>query len=86
MRTIRAFLRRVFRRGPLTHFLPGFPPRKPAPRCEYLPESELPDDADELVRLGIVRPWRTEHRTGEQWFTAEIGAIAWYVKYLGGER
>jgi len=86
MKTIAAFLRRVFRRGPLTHFLPGFPPRKPAPRFEYLPESALPAEPAELLRAGVIRPWRLEGATAEQWFVAEIGAIAWYVKYLGGER
>lgn len=77
---------RMFRRPKvkLTHFLPGFPPRKPAPTTDYTPESALPADAAELVRLGVIRPWRTEARTGERWYTAEVGAVEWYNKYLGG--
>jgi len=68
-------LRRVF-----TRLLP-----RPAPKFEYLPESALPDDPAELIRAGVIRPWRVEC-TGERWFVADRGAIEWYKKYLGGPK
>ena len=59
---------------------------QPPPKLDYLPESTLPVDAAELVRLKIIRPWRLEHHTQEQWYTADIGAIEWFVENLGGPR
>lgn len=56
---------------------------QPAPRIVYVPERELPADPAELVRLGVIRPWRTEC-TGMGWYTAEPGAIAWFQKNLRG--
>ena len=55
---------------------------RPAPQLDYLPESCLPDDPAELLRAGVIRPWRTEAH-GEPWYVADPGAIAWYIKSFG---
>lgn len=60
-------IHRIFRR------LFGTP--KPVPTTDYVRESDLPGDPDELVRLGVIRPWRTEC-SGERW----------YVKCFGGAK
>ena len=70
------FLNRVFtRRKP-----------RPTPSLEYHAASTLPADPDELVRLGVIAPWRVMAATNEAWYTAERGAVDWYVDSFGGAR
>jgi hypothetical protein len=70
--TILHYIRRLFRRRPA--------------QVEYVRETDLPADADELIRAGVITPWRVEAATGERWFSADIGAIQWYRDNLGGHR
>ena len=51
---------------------PGYLPVEAEPRYEYLPESELPDNADELIEAGTVEPWR--HDGTEQWYRIDLQA------------
>jgi hypothetical protein len=74
MTKILAYIRRIFRRKP-----------QPSPRLNYIRQGDLPIDADELVRLGVVRPWRVMAATNEPWFSSERGALEWFIENLGGQ-
>ncbi|NLS92848.1 MAG: hypothetical protein GXX96_11900 [Planctomycetaceae bacterium] len=73
--SIGTFFRRIFRRKP-----------RPTPSLDYLPESDLPGDPDELIRAGVVREWRRMAATGEAWFSADPGAVSWFRDNLGEGR
>ncbi|NLS96620.1 MAG: hypothetical protein GXX96_31175 [Planctomycetaceae bacterium] len=68
------FIRRTFRRTP-----------PPARKVDYVRQGDLPDDPDELVRLGVITPWRVEAVSNEAWYTAEPGAVDWFAEKLGGQ-